>query len=113
MTRTDQIARLIELEKQSTPGPWLSREANEDIGFTMMIMHKTWHVDGPKAVSFYTSNGSGKPDCEFITAAKNNLPKLLEELRVLREACEWYACPFGQNVAKTALALAEKIWEMP
>lgn len=78
MTPREAIARLRELERAATPGPWAVRDGDD---YWKVIQrgghrHDTAFSDG-------TAGGEYSPDCsdetrDFLIAARNALPALLD-----------------------------------
>ena len=96
---TDLIARLTELEKAATPGPWTSRD--EKRGAKKSI----WRADTAREVSEAewgprfadrpsrygphregVANCFSKEDAAFIVELRNNLPAILHALKVQQAA---------------------------
>ena len=87
---TDLIARLEDLEKEETPGPWNSRWYVE--GATQ----EEWGPASPLVarIEYANSNCVGKrhipwsqTDADLLSELRNNLPAILRALRV-QEAAE-------------------------
>lgn len=87
---TDLIARLEELEKEATPGPWNSRWYVE--GATQ----EEWGPASPLVarIEYANSNCVGKrhipwsqTDADLLSELRNNLPAILHALKV-QEAAE-------------------------
>lgn len=99
---TDLIARLEELEKVATPGPWNSRWYVE--GATQ----EEWGPASPLVarIEYANSNCVGKrhipwsqTDADLLSELRNNLPAILHALKV-QQAAEAYVDNLG----------AEKEW---
>jgi hypothetical protein len=73
-----ELASLRRLHEQATPGPWQTR-----------FMYRALQAARKDAeLMFGTAPESDWPDAEFIAAARNALPGLLERLRRLEEAVD-------------------------
>ena len=92
---TDLIARLTDLEKEATPGPWNSRWYVE--GATQ----EEWGPASPLVarIEYANSNCVGKrhipwsqTDADLLSELRNNLPAILRALKVQEAAEEWYRC---------------------
>ena len=116
---TDLIARLTELEKAATPGPWTSRD--EKRGAKKSI----WRADTAREVSEAewgprfadrpsrygphregVANCFSKEDAAFIVELRNNLPAILHALKVQQAAEEWEMA--RQNAGNRASPEAER-----
>lgn len=101
----EELAELRRLHEAATPGPWTSRKAymDTDGAFDYGIVG---HVDGELRVIAETFGRvavskfpPAKESAEFIAAARNALPRLLDEIERLRavirathEGCNgWHA----------------------
>jgi hypothetical protein len=79
-----QLAELARLEKEATPGTWSTNErTNLDYKCA-----EVWGDKGYGSLLYTDDGGAGLCDVEdavLITAARNALPALLEEVREARE----------------------------
>lgn len=83
MITQKELARLKELEKNATHGPWSCEwcNADPDLGIIAYIDSKSSTVvDGDFDLS--------KEDAQFIAESRNILPKLIESFETLRDALE-------------------------
>ena len=84
---TDLIARLTELEKQATPGPWFVH-ANDLIGgWSVMNCDLPPSRADPKEGNYEVGDFmSGTSDSALIAELRNNLPTILHALKVQQAA---------------------------
>ena len=87
---TDLIARLEELEKAATPGPWFVH-ANDLIGgWSVMNCDLPPSRADPKEGNYEVGDFmSGTSDSALIVELRNNLPAIIHALKVLEAAEGW------------------------
>lgn len=106
---TDLIARLTELEKQATPGPWFVH-ANDLIGgWSVMNCDLPPSRADPKEGNYEVGDFmSGTSDSALIAELRNNLPTILHALKV-QEAAEAYVNTGDANLREYMNAKAN-LW---
>lgn len=92
MITPEEIKRLRELEKKATPGPW-------EVGDNHLIFaadHKRTKIAGNYRWEYGRGGICFAADGDFIVAARNALPDLLDEIERLR----WLADHIDDQIAK-------------
>jgi hypothetical protein len=84
-----EIEELRRLCDQATPAPWRSMVQGRDhsAGDSFIMIGR----DDDRDEDMYVSRDSGpasNSDLDFIAAARNYLPRLIDEIVELRRACE-------------------------
>jgi hypothetical protein len=80
------IDQLEQLEKAATPKPWVAVKNS-------LVLHKNGRIDAYGIVRPIPEGDCLFEDgnAEFIAAARNAMPDLINEVRVLRARIEWLA----------------------
>ena len=84
-----EIAKLRRLCASATPGPWRAMVEGRDhsAGDSFIMIGR----DDDRDEDMYVTRDSGPAstsDLDFIAAARNYLPRLLDEIAELRRKCE-------------------------
>jgi hypothetical protein len=83
---------LVEIERRcaaATPGPWwASIEGREHTSGDDFIGTGSDTSRGPDIYVSHESRPAPAPDLDFIAAAKQDVPRLIQEVRRLRQATE-------------------------
>jgi hypothetical protein len=82
----EELAELERLAAAATPGPWIANiEEEEPIGGDSMIELGLPGDFPPDMYVFHDRRIAPSADIKFIAAARNYVPRLIAELRRLRE----------------------------
>ena len=82
---TDLIARLEELEKQATPGPWKYRHRQSD--WYVELGAGDWHDEWcRRRLAEMIDPEQGWHDAALVSELRNNLPAILHALKVQQAA---------------------------